>query len=297
MRCIAGITTFQPQIDRLKKNVDSIYHQVSEVVVVDNNSNNIDDIERVLSAFNNVKLIKNSHNEGIAFAMNIIGNYAYNNDYEWFLTLDQDSVCPPNMIETFLELIEPQIAIIVPFIKFNDRFIGQLFRKNKETESTVNSIKESEEILYAVSSGQFINTKIWKKAGGFWDYLFIDYVDQELCFHIRKMGYRIVRSNKCVLSHEPGITVKVLGIPTAKQNAIREYYCSRNCRLIYWLYREQFVSIIPHRPFLLTIKRIANVILVREDIFKKLWAIFSGIFDAYKWRIKYKNMGRVPDNN
>ena len=46
----AGIVTYNPKIERLIENINSIYPQVDKVIVYDNGSENIEDI----------KLLKNS---------------------------------------------------------------------------------------------------------------------------------------------------------------------------------------------------------------------------------------------
>lgn len=294
MKVLSGITTFNPNVERLKKNIEAILGQTDQVLVVDNNSKNIEQISAITKNYPSVELLRLNENKGIAYAMNEMGKYAYKNGYEWFLTLDQDSVCPENMILTYIDGIKEGVAIIFPSIKFNGRFIGQLFGEKRIEENK--NIQDYEEAKYAVSSGQFIKTSVWKEVGGFWDYLFIDYVDQEFCFHVRSIGYKLIKANRCIMDHEPGIPVKVFGIPTAKQSALREYYCSRNSRLVYWLYKKEFKSAMPHTPFFLGIKRVANTILVRENVINKLWAISKGVVDAYKWKMKYYKLGRYPEN-
>ena len=291
-RFLAGITTYQPDIDRLKENLDAISCQVDKVIIVDNCSDNITDIEQAGMAYDNIVLIKNNKNEGIAYAMNVVGKYAYDNDYEWFLTLDQDSVCPLDLIKTYQKYISGKIGILAPFIAETMPFIGQLFKKGDGHK--VKSDKEISKIFFAVSSGQLINTKAWHEADGFWDYLFIDYVDQEFCFHLTKLGYEIIRVNSCELSHIQGEPIRILGIETSQQSALREYYCARNSRLVYWLYKKEYTRACPHVPFITTLKRIANVLLVRDDVFKKLNAIFKGVKDAYRWKKKYGVSDRSP---
>lgn len=296
MKYLAGITTYNPRISRLKENIASISSQLDTVLVIDNNSSNITRIEEVVSSFDNVLLVKNSKNMGIAHSMNQIGRYAFEKSYEWFLTLDQDSVCPKNLIREFSSNIKDDIGLICPYIHNVPSFISQLNPFNKTKQIQKDELPYSEQILYAVSSGQFINTAAWKAAEGFWDFLFIDYVDQEFCFHLTKLGYRIIRINRCVLSHEPGIPTFVFGIETAKQSAMREYYWARNSRLVKWLYPIEYRNSCPCSPFFATIKRIFNVLLIREDIKNKVFSIFRGVYDAHKLKNNLKS-GRIPVNN
>lgn len=288
--CIAGITTYNPDMTRLKFNIDAIVTQVDIVLIVDNASSNISEIEAGFLDYPSVKIVKNKKNMGIAYAMNKIGEFALNNGYDWFLTLDQDSICPTNMIEMYSRYVNENVAIIAPYIDFNTSFISNLFHlKKKEIAKT----HEVEIIKYAVSSGQFIQTNAWKKVKGFWEFLFIDYVDQEFCFNVTRNGYSILRVNFVKMQHEPGISVKIFGVQTAKQSAMREYYCARNSRLVYWLYRNEYLDGKRRKPMIVTIKRLANSILVREDTYEKIKAIFKGVIDAYLWKKDSKNL-RIP---
>lgn len=289
--CIAGITTYNPKIERLQLNVEAIMNQVKEVLIIDNASDNIRQIESIFFKYENLRIIKNKSNMGIAYAMNIIGKYASNNGYDWFLTLDQDSVCPANLVEIYAQYIDSNVGIIAPYIHFNNSFISQLLHLNNNEIIDERKVKT---VDYVISSGQFIQTKVWEKVDGFWEYLFIDYVDQEFCFHVSKMGYKILQIRDIELSHEPGIPVKVMGIMTAKQSAFREYYWARNSRIVYWMYKKEYMNAIGRLPFWSSMKRVANVILVRENIAIKLKAIFAGIVDAHFWKKNNKKNQRIP---
>lgn len=293
-KLLAGITTYNPKLSRLKSNLTSIANQVDVVMIVDNYSNNVEDIKLLLNQYSNVIALYNGENKGIAYSMNQIGWYAYNNGFDWFLTLDQDSVCPSGMIEQYAFYMSADVGIISPRIEFNKSFISSLFHKNSVDEF---GTSKCEAVLYAISSGQLINVRAWHKADGFWNYLFIDYVDQEFCFHLSRLGFRILRLNDCRLSHEPGINIRIMGIQTAKQSAFREYYWVRNSRLVYWLYKDEYLRAGISRPYVVTIKRICNSILVGEQVFAKLFNIYRAVIDAYKWKYKFgsKN-GRIPNN-
>ncbi|MHB8132373.1 MAG: glycosyltransferase, partial [Mobilitalea sp.] len=86
----AGIVLFNPNIDRLKKNIDAILPQVEVLYIIDNNSDNIDLIEKYLQNKNTIILQKNSENFGIAKALNQMCNLANLKGFDWILTLDQD---------------------------------------------------------------------------------------------------------------------------------------------------------------------------------------------------------------
>ena len=90
---LAGIVLYNPDEDRLVENIQAVVGQVDETILIDNNSSNIEKIKKRVNELNyNINIIENSKNNGIAFALNQILEYAIDNNYEWFLTLDQDSV-------------------------------------------------------------------------------------------------------------------------------------------------------------------------------------------------------------
>ena len=59
----AGIVLYNPDIDKLTKNINSIINQVSVVLLQDNGSSNIKEIEKLINQWENVKLIHNPANK------------------------------------------------------------------------------------------------------------------------------------------------------------------------------------------------------------------------------------------
>ena len=58
----AGITLFNPDIELLKENIDSIKEQVNLIILIDNASRNINHIESILTNYCDIVLIKNDKN-------------------------------------------------------------------------------------------------------------------------------------------------------------------------------------------------------------------------------------------
>ena len=67
----AGIVSYNPDISRLKNNIESILPQVKKIYVVDNGSDNYEDIVGVCDVWG-VSIIRNRENYGIAKALNQI---------------------------------------------------------------------------------------------------------------------------------------------------------------------------------------------------------------------------------
>ena len=111
MKTCAGIVLYNPDINRLEENLKSILPQVDSVILVDNGSKNTVEIDEFTLQYvrSDVRLVRNAKNEGIAKALNQILDYAIQNEAEWFLTLDQDTVSYPGLIECYLKHIDSSI--------------------------------------------------------------------------------------------------------------------------------------------------------------------------------------------
>ena len=94
----AGVVTYNPEIKRLKENISSIQNQVTTVVIFDNGSNNVDNIQNLILGLANVVFIKSEKNLGIAAALNRLMQWGNDKGYDWMLSLDQDSVCEENFV-------------------------------------------------------------------------------------------------------------------------------------------------------------------------------------------------------
>ena len=156
IKVLVGIITYNPNINRLIENVEAIIDQCNECVICDNGSGNITDIIDAFKEERRVNFIRNKENKGIAKAINQIMAYADELKYEWFLTLDQDSVCMPRLIDTYLKFVSPEIGQITCNIV--DRNIGALSKHKDDLECL--------ECEGCITSGALNNTKAMKKIGG-----------------------------------------------------------------------------------------------------------------------------------
>lgn len=228
----AGIVTYNPSIERLLDNVNAIRHQVEKVIIVDNGSETICEIEKRLSEYGEVIIIKNDNNLGIATALNQMCDYADKAVFDWILTLDQDTVCPENIIEFMLPYADKaNIGIVCPDVNY---------------EGWTNSKKsnKSTEYVYAcMTSASLTNLTAWKEVNGFNDDYFIDFVDNEFCMRLSLKGYKVLRVFACRINHQLGESseIKVLGlfkIRYTRHSPIRFYYMSRNHYVFIKTYRK-----------------------------------------------------------
>jgi rhamnosyltransferase len=275
-RIAAVIVCYNPEPSRLKENIRHVYHQVDRLLIIDNNSPDYPDYSQMISGtdFPGIKteLIRNNRNEGIAKSLNIAIGYCIRNNYEWLLTLDQDSTCHNTMIRQLFsgEVVE-NVAMLAPQI------VDINIADNQN-----NSIKKRRTVTF-ITSGSVINVAIAQKIGGFDEKMFIDHVDNEFCLRLIVNGFRLVYKPEAKLYQELGrismhnfLGSKVL---TTNHLAFRRYYLYRNGIYIYKKYFRHFPAWVT-RGIFSQFKTILLIILYEENKYEKLKCISRGMWDG-----------------
>ena len=268
----AGIVLFNPEINKLRKNLMSICNQVKMVYLIDNGSDNLKDIESLLLDFKNVSLHKFYCNYGIAKALNEICVIAQKNNYKWVITLDQDSVCADNLVEKYALLKKEnsnigQITCIFQDINFK--------KENEEFNG-------SKEIEWCITSGALLNIDAWRTVGGFDENLFIDAVDYDICLSMREHGFKIVQAGFIGLFHEIGdgheVKIGPLTIKTWNHSAFRRYYSTRNMLIVA---KKHHLGVL--RCLLGVFKHIILIFVFEDNRIEKLKKGLLGVDDGLRY--------------
>lgn len=230
----AEIVTFNPDVTKLKMNIERVVSQVNQLVLVDNGSNNVDEVRQLVREFN-IKLIEFNENKGIAAALNAGMEFFENQGMTWVITLDQDSVLPDNAVLGFKsveQFDEPDTGILAS--QYDDLNWNESVRKEKLVDTTSAPIEKD----MVITSGNMVRISAWRRAGRFDEWLFIDQVDFDFNARMRLVGYKIWQVNSVLMSHEIGAAVKngvfarmLLYKPGAslmQHSPFREYYMQRN---------------------------------------------------------------------
>ena len=129
-----------------------------------------------------------------------------------------------------------------------------------------------------ITSGNILNIKGWKDVGKFDENLFIDEVDFDLCYKLKKLGKSIYKFEDVYLNHKVGSpkTIYIFGkkINSMNHNYIRKYYIVRN-RMYMSKFYPQYKKMYIKSNILDTMK----VILVEEDKIRKLYYMLKGFID------------------
>ncbi|MDF9443765.1 glycosyltransferase family 2 protein [Limosilactobacillus mucosae] len=268
-----GIVSYNPDIEILKKNIAAVNNQVSKIFVVDNGSGNLKKIEKIIEQFNNVKLIINKQNKGIARALNQLSEAAIEAKYDWLLTLDQDSICPINFVNNlsnYLSIIS-NVGIVAPVIV--DRNVGVIGH---------NFSNKFKFVRTCITSGALINLKVWTQINGFDEKMFIDSVDFEYCYRVRKAGFKIIQVSSARLNHSIGNAKKchflLWKFNNMEHSAFRAYYIAQNN--IYYP-KKHGLTLHLVRGNYRNLIYIFVVLLYEKDKKKKVLAILKGWKNGY----------------
>lgn len=215
----------------VKQCVDALLPQVGSILVVDNGSTErnvalINDLDRYPS----VSIDWRPVNEGIAAALNLGLRRAEEENFEWILTMDQDSIPNPDMIAAYFKAREqlPPSASLAPVIRDSDSLALE------------NGVRK---VDYAITSGNLTKTTVARAVGGFDEAMFIDCVDFDFCLKLRSVGVEIYEVGSARMHHQLGdknSLPKILSKFYTNHSPLRRYYIFRNALVLMRRYYQAF---------------------------------------------------------
>lgn len=269
MRSIAGVVVlFNPKMDVLS-NINTYARYMEILYVVDNSDRSNETLVEEFEKMDNIRYIKQTENKGIAQVLNQIMGLA--TQYEWLLTMDQDSYFHEKDIREFLCDVE------VDFV--NCYSICPV----AVSESEYNKLKKKgvRLITSCITSGCLLNIKNAKCIGGFDENLFIDGVDIEFCYRGNLKGYKLYQNTNVQLIHHLGNKkneqfLKFFQYTCTHHNYQRHYYIFRNFLYIGHLYPKEKMKIYKY-----LLKRFLKILLWEKDKIQKFKSSYYGCIDYY----------------
>jgi glycosyltransferase, group 2 family len=263
-------------------NIKSYINYINKLYIIDNSKKNNKKLLENLKNMSKIEYIySDGNNLGIAKALNLACEKAIIDKFEWILTMDQDSYFDFQNMKKYLEI----------FSQIKNSNIG-IISPNHILKNDIVKIDENKEFIdtdCVMTSGNLLNLSVWKKVNKFDENLFIDEVDNEMCYRILEKGYQIKQLSKIKMFHELGNLEKrnffTRKISVLNHNYIRKYYIIRNKFYIFKKYRKyrlRYVYSILNDFF--------KVIFYEKDKLRKLRYMFRGINDFFK-----NKMGELDD--
>lgn len=272
------IVTYNPDITILNESINIVTQQVSCIRIVDNGSKNITEIEELVTRYINVEIINLKQNYGIATAQNK-GFQAFQDDeYDWVLTLDQDTILPEDYVNRLISSVKEKDAGII-----TGAYIDLKWEKTKIKDIRISRSPRIQKIHEEISSGNLVFVNAWNKVNGFDDKLFIDYVDFDFDYKLIRAGYGIYRVNDVEFSHEigspirKGLATKILFLNKHElfdHSAQRLFYINRNRLIVRKRYSEfgSFNKMLIHE-----ILNLREIFVMQGSKQKKFKKAISGI--------------------
>ncbi len=238
----AVVITYQPDPTALLKLLGPLDKE-GDFIVIDNGSDNIDDLEASLRVYSHCKAIeKLGENIGLALALNRGIEWVKARGYRYVLLFDQDSRPGDKFTEGLLaalaraeregdrrlaavgpRIMNPQTMRQTPFKVFN-RIFGRSDR------SYAGLIKEYQ-ADFLITSGTLIPIEALRDVGMMKADYFIDNIDLEWCFRAKSKGYELIGTDDAILYHAIGERSDhpwVRSGLVAQHKPSRTYYSSRN---------------------------------------------------------------------
>lgn len=262
----AVIVTYNGDANLLN-NIKSLEKQTQEIVVVDNNSQT--DMNEVITYCknNNIQIVFNDKNYGIATALNIGAKIGREKNYKYLLTMDQDSILDENAVDEMIKVIEKDDSIWS---------VGTNYLNLSCEEDFI-----PKDVL--ITSGNLTYMNIFDKVGGFNDILFIDCVDFDFSLSIRKMGGQIGIATNAKMTHKIGEKTEgsflFFKIKLSQHSAFRYYYMYRNHYYIIKKYKKDFAKFCFKKSifqFILTLL----ILFLHQDKKNKIKALRKGKQDS-----------------
>ena len=236
----SAIITYNPNIELLLSNIKAVRNNgIEKIFIYDNGSENYKQICKICEEYG-IAIANALKNQGIAYALNQCLKYAGAKQWEWLLTLDQDSICPNGFLDN-IQTLGQSLEVGIWFPLVTDRNINNVNAIKKSKLQCV--IKSGLDCFFPtfkdempITSGSLVNIRIALECGGFSDDLFIDCVDFDFDLKIYEHGYKIMMFPSLPLNHQLGNqkSIRFLGsrFVSSGHPAWRYYYRMRNGWLI-----------------------------------------------------------------
>lgn len=229
------------------KGIEGFNEDLVNLVIIDNDSNNdsydylCDGLEKLFGqpqnitisnhlfddykltatkAYQNVYLFRSSLNHGFAKGCNLGAKYAEQNDFEYILFLNNDTVVEPDFLKPFLESIDNFDAVIPQIRYHHDKNLmwncgGEISkfgsRKYYFAKENINKIvfpRDVFTVTFATGCCLLFKTNYFKDIGRFSEKFFFGEEDIELALRLKKNKARVVCNTHSIIYHKVGASIQ-----------------------------------------------------------------------------------------
>jgi len=252
-RVHAIVVSFNPDLVVIEQLLLELQLQGCEVLLVDNASSNIKQLEQLTTSMSSVETLSLQQNLGLGSAHNMGIKHARSAGSDYVLIMDQDSLPMANMVNELVRLhqtksIQSKVSAIGTsylnsengsrsfFVRFGALKFQRHYCALEQHQIEYNC--DAIEADFLISSGSLIALSTLDDVGEMDEGLFIDHVDTEWFLRARSMGYQAFGSCKALMGHGLGENTHQVNLGGRKRNVpqhkpFRYYYIFRNSILLY----------------------------------------------------------------
>jgi rhamnosyltransferase len=270
MNIVGVVILYHPDIEQLSDNIQTYLNGLKQLYVYDNSESKTPGLEEALLKLDpSIQYHYFNANEGIAKRLNQAIAQATSNQYDYLLTMDQDSSFNDGDFDKYELSIQSS----------GDSNVAQ-FGVNCQPDFTLPK-DEPEEALTLITSGSVLNLSLTKHIGPFNEDLFIDFVDAEFSYRVIQNGYTNLMFSNIVLNHALGTLVEGRGLGNFKKSMriihapTRVFYIVRNG--LYLLFKAQGLTSSMKKDVIRCIKIIKNDLIYNPELLAVYKNLFSGI--------------------
>ncbi len=227
MKKVAVVILNWNGVEMLEEYLPSVINSIpnyAEVILADNASTD-NSIAFVKAKYPSLKIIKNKTNGGFSKGYNDVLKQL---DHEYLVLLNSDIETPANWVEPVIEFMEsnPDTGAAMPKVlqltkkthfeyagaaggyidKWGYPFCrGRIFEELEKDNGQYNTNKE---VFWATGACMFVRNELYRKLGGLDEFFFAHMEEIDLCWRIKRAGYKIFAIGNSHVYHLGGGTLK-----------------------------------------------------------------------------------------
>ena len=179
-----------------------------EIILVDNGSTD-GSVKCFKKLYPEIEIIVNKENLGFAEGNNVGIRKAFENQAEFVLALNNDTVVDPTFLSELVNVAraDPKIGIVGPAIysytepETLQQYGGEM-KLNQALSIHNTKISLNTDFDFISGCSMLINSNIFKSVGLFDTTFFAYYEDNDFCVRVKNKGYRLVMSPKAKIWHK-----------------------------------------------------------------------------------------------
>lgn len=268
-KLLVAIIVYHPDKDLLKKNLDAFCNYADKILVWENMSSAEKNKYRINLPANAIYIGENC-NIGISKALNTCLNIAYNEKFDYFMSMDQDSIWHDfaSFKKTAYKILQSEECIIGPYIQ------GSKIAKGKEKMP----------IKWLITSGMFSKVNTYKKIGGYNENFFVDSIDIELSLraHSKNISTYICEKGQLIQSFGERNCVHLFykDVEIQYYSPNRTYNIFKGNMILYRIYKNKLN--LKELLIFLKLTLISSVFNHDKKRWRRLFCMVNGIIDGIK---------------